>query len=126
MFEKKGKCFMMTDKERIAELQKQLEDAVIDNKILEEQNEELQNEVEEVEKDNQALSVAYELLGQDYDDLYREYDELSNGDNRTAHEIIDKIHKLIGNGITAGDFKRIADMLSTEYSIKGQIYGLDY
>lgn len=126
MFEKKGKCFMMTDKERIAELQKKLEDAVIDNKILEEQNEELQGEVEDIEKDNQALSVAYELLGQDYDDLYREYNELANSDNHTAHEIIDKIHEMIGNGITAGDFKRIADMLATEYSINTPICGLDY
>jgi predicted nucleic acid-binding Zn-ribbon protein len=126
MFEKKGKCFMMTDKERIVKLERQLVDATADIKILEEENESLQNEVEDVEKDNQALGVAYELLGQDYDDLYREYNELANGDNRTAHEIIDKIHELIGNGITAGDFKRIADMLSTEYSIKGPIYGLDY
>ena len=117
---------MMTDKERNAELQKKLEDAVIDNKIIKEQNEELQGEVEDIDKDNQALSVAYELLGQDYDDLYREYNELANGDNRTAHEIIDKIYSMIGNGITAGDFKRITDMLATEYSIKGPIYGLDY
>ncbi|AVH85627.1 hypothetical protein [Lactobacillus phage Maenad] len=116
----------MTDKERIVKLERQLADATADIKILEEENESLQNEVEDVEKDNQALSVCYELLGQDYDDLYREYDELANGDNRTVHVIIDKIHELIGNGITAGDFKRIADMLSTEYSIKGPIYGLDY
>lgn len=117
---------MMTDKERIVKLERQLADATADIKILEEENESLQNEVENVEKDNQALSVCYELLGQDYDDLYREYNELANGDNRTAHEIIDKIHEMIGNGITAGDFKRIADMLATEYSIKGPIYGLDY
>jgi thymidylate synthase len=116
----------MTDKERVVKLERQLADATTDIKILEEQNEKLWGEVEDAEKDNQALGVAYELLGQDYDDLYREYNELANGDNRTAHEIIDKIHELIGNGITAGDFKRIADMLSTEYSIKGPIYGLDY
>ena len=57
---------------------------------------------------------------------YREYNELAYGDNRTEHEIINKIHELIGNGITAGDFKRIADMLATEYSIKTPICGLDY
>lgn len=116
----------MTNKERIAELQEQLEGAKTDIKILEEQNEELQKEVEDIEKDNQALSVAYELLGKDYDDLYHEYEGLNADDSHTVNEVIEKIHDMVGNGITSGDFKRIADMLATEYSIKTPIAGLDY
>lgn len=116
----------MTDKEHIEELQKKLEDCINDNKILEKQNEELQKDVDEIDKDHQALGVAYELLGKDYDDLYKEYEELNANDNPAICEVIDKIYSLVGNGITSGDFKRIADMLATEYSIKTPICGLDY
>ena len=115
----------MTEKERIAELQEQLEDAKTDIKILEEQNEELQKEADELQKDGEALGFSYDLLGKEFDELSQKYDKLTD-DSHTVNEVIEKIHGMVGNGITSGDFKRIADMLATEYSIKTPIAGLDY
>lgn len=76
----------------------------------------------------------YEQLSNDYDNLQSDYDDLSNENDYLRHklenqnmmEVIADIHSLIGNGISAGDFKKISDMLSTKYHIKEPIFGLDY
>lgn len=86
------------------------------------------------EQQYQELCDEYDTLNEDYDNLQSEYDDLENENDDLRHkleiqnmtEVIADIHSLIGNGISAGDFKRIADMLSTKYHIKEPIFGLDY
>ena len=76
----------------------------------------------------------YEQLSRDYDNLQSDYEDLNNENDDLRHklenqnmtEVIEDIHSLIGNGISAGNFKKVADMLSTKYHIKEPIFGLDY
>ena len=86
------------------------------------------------EQQYEELCDEYDALNEDYDNLQSEYDDLDNENDELRHkfesqsltEVIEDIHSLIGNGISAGDFKKIADMLSTKYHIKEPILGLDY
>jgi len=116
----KGKVIVMDSEEYIEELEQQLDD-------LEAENESLNDELDMSEQDVQELEISYDSLEQDYDALYKENSELKEKvDNNNIPEIINDIHSMIGNGISSGEFKLIADMLSTKYSIKEPIFGLDY
>lgn len=111
---------MDNEEEYIRELEEQVED-------LEAENDSLGTELDNSEFDNQELSREYDSLEQDYDDLYKENVKLRERlENSNVPEIINDIHSMIGNGISSGEFKLIADMLSTKYSIKEPIFGLDY
>lgn len=108
------------NKEYIKELEQQVEQ-------LEAEKDSLKDDLDECEQANTSLEVAYEILSQDYDDLLQEYNGLTEADdNHVISSVIEDIHSMIGSGITAGDFKRIADMLCAKYSIKTPIWGLDY
>lgn len=111
---------MGNEEEYIRELEEQVED-------LEAENDSLGTELDNSEFDNQELSREYDSLEQDYDDLYKENGELRERlENSNVPEIINDIHSMIGNGITSGQFKLIADILSIKYSIKKPILGFDY
>ncbi|AFU63135.1 hypothetical protein 8014-B2_0068 [Lactobacillus phage ATCC 8014-B2] len=111
---------MGNEEEYIRELEEQVED-------LEAENDSLGTELDNSEIDNQELSREYDSLEQDYDDLYKENVKLRERlENSNVPEIINDIHSMIGNGITSGEFKKIADMLSIKYYIKEPIFGLDY
>lgn len=111
---------MDNEEEYIRELEQQVDD-------LEAENESLNDELDANEQDVQELEISYDSLEQDYDALYEENGELKEKiDNNNIPEIINDIHSMVGNGISSGDFKKIADMLSIKYSIKEPIYGLDF
>lgn len=111
---------MDSNEEYVMELEQEIDK-------LEAENEELNNELDTSEQDYQSLETAYDSLEQDYDDLYKEHSKLvEKVDTSSVSEIINDIHSMIDNGITSGDFKKIADMLSIKYSIKEPIYGLDF
>jgi len=111
---------MDNDEEYVMELEQELDK-------LEAENEALNDELDASEQDYQGLEVSYDSLEQDYDELYKENKKLKEKiDNNNIIEIINDIHSMIGNGISSGDFKKIADMLFIKYSIKEPIYGLDY
>jgi len=111
---------MDNEEEYIRELEQQVDD-------LEAENESLNDELDISEQDVQELEISYDSLEQDYDALYKENSELKEKiDNNNIPEIINDIHSMIGNGISSGEFKKIADMLSIKYSIKEPIFGLDY
>ena len=111
---------MGNEEEYIEELEQQIEE-------LEAENDSINNELDMSEQDYQDLEVSYDSLEQDYDALYKENSELRDKiDDKNVPEIINDIHSMIGNGISSGEFKLIADMLSTKYSIKEPIFGLDY
>ena len=86
------------------------------------------------EQQYREMCGKYDALNTNHDNLKSEYDELENENGYLKHElknqnmaeVIEDIHSLIGNGISAGNFRKIADMLSTKYHIKEQILGLDY
>lgn len=110
----------MDSEEYIEELEQQINE-------LEAENDSINDELDMSEQDYQSLETAYDSLEQDYDDLYKEHSKLvEKVDTSSVSEIINDIHSMIGNGITSGDFKKIADMLSIKYSIKEPIYGLDF
>lgn len=111
---------MDNEEEYIRELEQQVDD-------LEAENESLSDELDCSEQDVQELEISYDSLEQDYDDLYKEHSKLvEKVDTSNVSEIINDIHSMIGNGITSGQFKLIADMLSIKYSIKKPILGFDY
>lgn len=111
---------MGNEEEYIRELEQQVDD-------LEAENDSLNDELDMSEQDYQSLENAYDSLEQDYDDLYKEHSKLiEKVDTSDVSEIINNIHSMIGNGISSGEFKKIADMLSIKYSIKEPIFGLDY
>lgn len=110
----------MDNEEYIEELEQQIRE-------LESENDSINDELDMSEQDYQSLENAYDSLEQDYDDLYKEHSELiEKVDNSSVSEIISDIHSMIGNGISSGEFKKIANMLSIKYSIKEPIFGLDY
>lgn len=110
----------MDNEEYIEELEEQIRD-------LESENDSINDELDISEQDYQSLETAYDSLEQDYDDLYKEHSKLvEKVDTSSVSEIINDIHSMVGNGITSGDFKKIADMLSIKYSIKEPILGFDY
>lgn len=110
----------MDNEEYIEELEEQIRD-------LESENDSINDELDISERDNQELANDYESLEQDYDDLFEENSKLKEKiEGSNMSEIINDIHSMIGNGITSGEFKKIADMLSVKYSIKEPIFGLDY
>ena len=79
------------------------------------------------EDEYEQLVRDYNKLQSDYDDLGIENDDLRHElENQNMTEVIEDIHSLIGNGISAGSFRKIADMLSTKYHVKEPIWGLDY
>ena len=86
------------------------------------------------ERQYQEMCDKYDALNTDYDNLQSEYNGLENEnyylrhelENRDMTEVIEDIHSLIGNGISAGNFRKIAGMLSTKYRVKELILGLDY
>lgn len=111
---------MDNEEEYIRELEQQVDD-------LEAENESLSDELDISEQYVQELEISYDSLEQDYDALYKENGELKEkNDNNNIPEIINDIHSMIGNVISSGDFKKIADMLSIKYSTKEPIYGLDF
>ena len=111
---------MGNEEEYIEELEQQIEE-------LEAENDSLNDELDASEQDYQGLEVSYDSLEQDYDELYKENKKLKEKiDNNNIIEIINDIHSMIGNGISSGDFKKIADMLSIKYSVKEPIFGLDF
>ena len=111
---------MNNDEEYVMELEQEIDK-------LETENESLNYELDASEQDYQSLETAYDSLEQDYDDLYKEHSKLvEKVDTSSVSEIINDIHSMIGDGISSGEFKKIADMLSIEYSIKEPIFGLDY
>lgn len=110
----------MDSEEYIEELEQQINE-------LEAENDSINDELDMSEQDYQSLETAYDSLEQDYDDLYKEHSKLiEKVDTSSVYEIINDIHSMIGSGITSGDFKKIADMLSIKYSIKKPILGFDY
>ena len=110
----------MDSEEYIRELEQQVDD-------LETENESLSDELDCSEQDVHEMEISYDSLEQDYDALYKENGELKEKiDNNNIIEIINDIHSMIGNGISSGDFKKIADMLSIKYSVKEPIFGLDF
>lgn len=110
----------MDSEEYIEELEEQIRE-------LESENDSINDELDISEQENQELANDYESLEQDYDDLCEENCKLKEKiDSSNMSEIINDIHSMIGNGITSGEFKKIADMLSVKYSIKEPIFGLDY
>jgi len=111
---------MDNDEEYVMELEQGLDK-------LEAENESLNDELDASKQDVQELEISYDSLEQDYDALYKENGGLKEKiDNNNIPEIINDIHSMIGNGISSGEFKKIADMLSIKYSIKEPIFGLDY
>ena len=111
---------MGNEEEYIEELEEQIRD-------LESENDSLNDELDMSEQDYQDLEVSYDSLEQDYDALYKENSELRDKiDDKNVPEIINDIHSMIGNGISSGEFKKIADMLSIKYSVKEPIFGLDF
>jgi len=110
----------MDSEEYIEELERQIEE-------LEAENDSTNDELDMSEQDYQSLETAYDSLEQDYDDLYKEHSKLiEKVDTSNVSEIINDIHSMVGNGISSGEFKKIADMLSIKYSIKEPIFGFDY
>ena len=110
----------MDSEEYIEELEQQINE-------LEAENDSINDELDMSEQDYQGLEISYDSLEQDYDALYKENGELKEKiDNNNIIEIINDIHSMIGNGISSGDFKKIADMLSIKYSVKEPIFGLDF
>ena len=104
-------------------------------KALKRENSLLREQLDESNQDDVWTGIdyedEYEQLVRDYDNLQSEYEELENEmkhelKNQNMAEVIEDIHYLIGNGISAGSFRKIADMLSTKYHIKEPILGLDY
>ena len=110
----------MDSEEYIEELEQQINE-------LEAENDSINDELDMSEQDYQGLEISYDSLEQDYDALYKENSELKEKvNNNNIPEIINDIHSMIGNGISSGEFKLIADMLSIKYSVKEPIFGLDF
>ena len=107
-------------------------------KSLKRENSLLRNQLDESDQGDVWTGIdyedEYEQLSRDHDNLQSEYDGLENENDYLRHElenqnmteVIEDIHSLIGNDISAGSFRKIADMLSTKYHIKEPILGLDY